>query len=80
LRNHGQAQEAPAKKAAGKKAAGKKAAGKKAAGKKAAGKRSRGARGPSAAAIRKWAQEQGIEVSASGRVPREIRDPYLAAH
>lgn len=43
-------------------------------------KRSRGGRGPSAAAIRKWAQEQGIEVSASGRVPREVRVQYLAAH
>jgi hypothetical protein len=37
-------------------------------------------RGSSPAAIRKWAQEQGIEVSASGRVPREVRDRYLAAH
>jgi hypothetical protein len=53
---------------------------KNAAAKKSAGKRSRGAPGPSAAAIRKWAQEQGIEVSASGRVPREVREQYLAAH
>ena len=37
-------------------------------------------RGPSPAAIRKWAQEQGIEVSASGRVPRDVRDQYLAGH
>jgi pyruvate/2-oxoglutarate dehydrogenase complex dihydrolipoamide acyltransferase (E2) component len=65
LRNQEPAQEAPAKKAPAK---------------RAAGKRSRGARGPSAAAIRQWAQEQGIEVSASGRVPREVRDLYLAAH
>jgi len=48
--------------------------------KEAARKRSRGERGASAAAVRKWAQEQGIEVSASGRVPREVRDQYLAAH
>jgi hypothetical protein len=47
---------------------------------KAAGKRSRGERGPSAATIRQWAQEQGIEVSATGRVPGAVRDQYLAAH
>jgi len=52
----------------------------KAPAKKTAKKPSRGQRGPSPAAIRKWAQEQGIEVSASGRVPQEIRDRYLAAH
>jgi hypothetical protein len=65
LRDHEPAEKVPAKKAAAK---------------KSAGKRSRGARGPSAAAIRNWAQEQGIEVSASGRVPREVREQYLAAH
>jgi len=70
----------PAQKAPEKKAPEKKSAGKKAAGKEAAGERSRGARGPSAATIRQWAHEQGIEVSASGRVPREVRDLYLAAH
>jgi hypothetical protein len=48
--------------------------------KTAARKRSRGQRGPTPAAIRKWAQEQGIEVSASGRVPQVVRDQYLAAH
>jgi pyruvate/2-oxoglutarate dehydrogenase complex dihydrolipoamide acyltransferase (E2) component len=48
--------------------------------KKAARKRSRTERGPTSAAIRKWAREQGIEVSASGRVPREVRDQYAAAH
>jgi pyruvate/2-oxoglutarate dehydrogenase complex dihydrolipoamide acyltransferase (E2) component len=70
----------PAEKVTAQKAAAKKAAAKKAAAKKSTGKRSRGARGPSAAAIRQWAQERGIEVSASGRVPREVREQYLAAH
>jgi len=58
----------------------KEAPAKEAPAKEAARKRSRGERGASAAAIRKWAQEQGIEVSATGRVPREVRDQYLAAH
>lgn len=75
LRNAGQAEKAPAKKAPAKKAPAKKAAAKK-----AATRSRRGERGPSAAAIRQWAQEQGIEVSASGRVPAEVRDQYLAAH
>jgi hypothetical protein len=48
--------------------------------KKVAAKPGRGAQGPSAATIRQWAQEQGIEVSARGRVPRAVRDQYLAAH
>jgi pyruvate/2-oxoglutarate dehydrogenase complex dihydrolipoamide acyltransferase (E2) component len=61
----------PAKKTPAKKAPAKKAV---------ARKRSRGQRGPTAAAIRRWAQEQGIEVSASGRVPQGVRDQYLAAH
>jgi pyruvate/2-oxoglutarate dehydrogenase complex dihydrolipoamide acyltransferase (E2) component len=47
---------------------------------KTAAKKPSRQRGSSPAAIRKWAQEQGIEVSASGRVPREVRDRYLAAH
>lgn len=80
LRNAGQAEKAPAKKAPAKKAPAKKAPAKKAAAKKAATRSRRGERGPSAAAIRQWAQEQGIEVSASGRVPAEVRDQYLAAH
>jgi len=63
-----------------KKAPAKKAPTKKASTKEAARKRTRSERGPGAATIRTWAQEQGIEVSASGRVPREVRDQYLAAH
>jgi hypothetical protein len=62
------------------KAPTKKVATKKVATKNVVGKRSRERRGPSPAAIRKWAQEQGIDVSASGRLPREIRDQYVAAH
>lgn len=57
----------------------KKTPAKKAPAKKVARKRTRGEPGPSAATIRKWAQEHGIAVSASGRVPREIREQYLAA-
>lgn len=30
--------------------------------------------------IRAWAQEQGMEVSARGRVPAEIREAYAKAH
>ena len=47
---------------------------------KAPAKRRRSQTGPSAAAVRRWAQEQGIEVRASGRVPGEVREQYLAAH
>jgi len=70
----------PATMAPAKEAPAKEAPAKEAPAKEAARKRSRGERGASAAAIRKWAQEQGIEVSATGRVPREVRDQYLAAH
>jgi pyruvate/2-oxoglutarate dehydrogenase complex dihydrolipoamide acyltransferase (E2) component len=68
LRNPTPAEKAPVKTAA-----------KTAAAKRAAKTPSR-QRGSSPAAIRKWALEQGIEVSASGRVPRDVRDRYLAAH
>ena len=64
LRNTRQAEKAPARRVA----------------KKAPAKRRRSQTGPSAAAVRRWAQEQGIEVRASGRVPGEVRDQYLAAH
>lgn len=33
-----------------------------------------------AARIRSWPKEQGIEVSERGRVSKEIRDAYEAAH
>ena len=36
--------------------------------------------GGDASAVRSWAREQGFEVSDRGRVPKEIRDSYDAAH
>ncbi|NLT30722.1 MAG: Lsr2 family protein [Propionibacterium sp.] len=36
--------------------------------------------GPSAAEIRAWAIEAGHELSPRGRVPKEIREAYAAAH
>ena len=33
-----------------------------------------------ATAVRAWAQEQGLSVSARGRVPAEVRAAYEAAH
>ncbi|MEA5155458.1 Lsr2 family protein [Raineyella sp.] len=36
--------------------------------------------GPSATDIREWAREQGMEVSARGRVPANVRAAYEAAH
>ena len=36
--------------------------------------------GGDASAVRTWAREQGHEVSDRGRVPKEIRDAYDAAH
>lgn len=38
------------------------------------------ASGGDASAVRSWAREQGYEVSDRGRVPKEIRDAYDAAH
>lgn len=35
---------------------------------------------PSAAAVRAWAAEQGIEVPEKGRIPADVRDAYNAAH
>ncbi|WDO11213.1 Lsr2 family protein (plasmid) [Streptomyces murinus] len=35
---------------------------------------------PSAEEVRAWARENGYEVSDRGRVPREIRDAFEAAH
>lgn len=32
------------------------------------------------AAIREWAEAQGIEVNSRGRIPAEIREQYEAAH
>ncbi|WP_327691098.1 Lsr2 family protein [Streptomyces sp. NBC_00461] len=42
-------------------------------GRKAAG-------GPDPVKVREWAQGQGIEVSARGRVPRTVIEQYEAAH
>ena len=39
-----------------------------------------GSGSPSATEIREWARSQGMEVSARGRVPAEIRQAYEAAH
>lgn len=36
--------------------------------------------GPSASDIRAWAQAQGLEVSARGRVSAEVREAYEKAH
>ncbi|QGF23936.1 histone-like nucleoid-structuring protein Lsr2 [Raineyella fluvialis] len=36
--------------------------------------------GPSATEIREWAKDQGIEVSARGRVPANVRAQYEEAH
>lgn len=36
--------------------------------------------GPSAADVRAWAAEQGIELSSRGRVPAEVRKAYADAH
>ncbi|MFE2103935.1 Lsr2 family protein [Streptomyces sp. NPDC059468] len=36
--------------------------------------------GPSAEEIRAWAREKGLEVNDRGRVPKEIRDAFSAAH
>lgn len=30
--------------------------------------------------VRQWAQAQGIQVGARGRIPAEVWDTYLAAH
>lgn len=34
----------------------------------------------SARDVRKWAKEHGVEVPASGRLPREVQERYAAAH
>ena len=49
------------------------------------GRHSRGRRaaavgGPSANDIRRWARQQGMEVSDRGRVSNEVREAYAAAH
>ncbi|MFJ3310513.1 Lsr2 family protein [Streptomyces sp. NPDC086549] len=36
--------------------------------------------GPSAEEVRAWARENGYEVNDRGRVPREIREAFEAAH
>ncbi len=36
--------------------------------------------GPSPVLVRSWAESQGIEVAARGRVPAEIIEKYRAAH
>ncbi|MFI0718917.1 histone-like nucleoid-structuring protein Lsr2 [Streptomyces sp. NPDC021224] len=35
---------------------------------------------PAAADVRAWAAEQGIEVSAKGKIPQDVTDAYVAAH
>lgn len=40
----------------------------------------RSAAGVSATDVRAWAQSQGLNVSARGRVPAEIREAYERAH
>lgn len=52
---------------------------------KTGGRRRRGAgkastAGPGSAEIRAWAQENGMQVSARGRVPAEVREAYAKAH
>lgn len=36
--------------------------------------------GPSAKDVRAWAEEQGLDVPARGRVPASVLDAYAAAH
>ncbi len=36
--------------------------------------------GPDPATVRRWAKEQGIDVSLRGRVPKEVIEKYNAAH
>ncbi|RPF30377.1 Lsr2 family protein [Streptomyces sp. TLI_185] len=54
-------------------------------GRKAGGGPRRGAgkkatTGPDPVKVREWAQSQGIEVNARGRVPRDVIEKYQAAH
>ncbi|MGW2207415.1 histone-like nucleoid-structuring protein Lsr2 [Streptomyces sp. NPDC001774] len=35
---------------------------------------------PDAGLIRAWAQSQGLDVSARGRIPQELREKYKAVH
>lgn len=42
--------------------------------------RRRRSSGPSAAEIRQWARENGMDVSERGRVPEEVRAAYEAAN
>lgn len=44
------------------------------------GGRRRGGGGTAATDIRAWAQEQGLTVSARGRVPADIKEAYDKAH
>lgn len=43
-------------------------------------RRSRTTSGPSPTEIREWAQANGYEVSARGRLSTEVREAYAAAH
>lgn len=52
--------------------------GRRRSGSAAAGRTSGG--GPSAAEIRAWARENGLDVSERGRVSAEVREAYEAAH
>jgi len=44
------------------------------------GRRAAAVGGPSANDIRRWARQQGMEVSDRGRVSNEVREAYAAAH
>jgi len=55
-------------------------AGRRVGGRRKAGSNARAASGRSPRAIREWAQEQGIDVPARGRIPSEIEAQYDAAH
>lgn len=35
---------------------------------------------PAASVVRKWAQEQGLDVPKTGRPKKEVVDAYMAAH
>jgi hypothetical protein len=62
---------------AARRVAGRKSSGRGRRGQRAAGG---GSTGPSASEMRRWARENGWDVSERGRVPAEVREAYAAAH
>lgn len=46
---------------------------------KSRGRKSTASKGSNAAEIRAWAQSNGIDVPARGRIPQEVRDRFEAA-